>query len=99
MNALFLRRAVDVGETVTVVGCTAGEWPGLEVRYVGPSGTFTVEDVWVGAASCFMRADAIAAETLNFHHSEVVPAGTEVRIRVRNIGAAPATFVALAQPP
>ena len=94
-----MTKAVEAGASVTITERLQTGHEGLQVRYLGAPDTFVVEELTIGLTSCLAGPGSIPAEMLSVDWPQVIPRGTEVACRVRNMGRTSATFVAVIRPP
>jgi hypothetical protein len=90
-----LQKAVEAGCSANIIVRTVRPRRSIRFRYAGPVSAFVIEELQIGRESVFAAPGSVAAETLEIDWLELVPAGTEIYCRVRNISSAPATFVAI----
>jgi hypothetical protein len=90
-----LQKAIDAGGYASIVVRTVRPRGSMHIRYVGPSNTFVVYELQIGNDSYLATPDPVAAETLDVACSQIILAGTEIRLGVRNVSSNPATFVAM----
>lgn len=90
-----LQKAIDAGGYASIVARTVRPRGSMLIRYAGPSNTFVVDQLQIGGDSYLGAPESVAADTLRVDWNSLVPAGTEIRVGVRNVSSKPATFLAL----
>jgi hypothetical protein len=89
-----LTKAIDAGASVTIAERLSATPKGIAIRYLGPSTTFVVEEVLVGGEVCAHALHDLVADAQIAEWNGAIVEGTTLLCKVRNVSAAPATFVA-----